>query len=186
LLYLLGGAARVGKSTLSRKLLIERHIPYLPIDTLKMGFANGMPTLAVDPNASSLVIGEQLWPVLHAMSVCLLENDLAYLLEGDMLLPKYVDALLRDHGPATVRACFLGYTTVSLDRKLWEIRRYGGGPDDWMRDLTDAEVLDLIAENVQYSRYLQQECALYGIAYFDTAEDYPGILERAYHYLVAT
>ncbi len=37
--YLVGGASRAGKSTLARRLLMERSIPYFSIDILMMGVA---------------------------------------------------------------------------------------------------------------------------------------------------
>lgn len=50
MLYLVGGASRAGKSTLSRRLLDRQRIPYFSIDVLAMGLVNGWPALRLDPD----------------------------------------------------------------------------------------------------------------------------------------
>jgi hypothetical protein len=47
MLYLIGGTSRSGKSIISRKLLTEKGIPYFPLDSVVMGFTNGMPELGI-------------------------------------------------------------------------------------------------------------------------------------------
>jgi hypothetical protein len=65
--YLLGGASRAGKSTLARRLLRERGVPYFPLDYLLLGLENGVPSLGVTPG-NPAVVGEQLWPLVRAMA----------------------------------------------------------------------------------------------------------------------
>jgi hypothetical protein len=184
MLYLLGGASRAGKSKLARRLLDERRIPYFSFDILMMGLANGLPEFGLNPDDSGIVRGEQLWPILRAMCVNVLETNVTYLFEADLLLPKHAAELMREHG-AQVRACFIGYTEVSPEAKLQEIRRFGGEPNDWVQESTDDDVLTLINEMMEFSSYLQRECAIHHLEYFDSSADFPGTLDAAFHYLTA-
>lgn len=181
-LSLLGGASRAGKSLLAHRLLLERQLPYLPLDALKMGISNGLPELGVDPNASPVVYGEQLWPLIQALAINLIESDLSYVLEGDALLPKHA-ADLSQRYPDQVRVAFLGYTMADPGEKLQAIRAFGGGANDWVQGYPDKYVQDLISEMTAFSRYLERECAQHHLAYFDSSSDFLGTLEQAFRYL---
>jgi chloramphenicol 3-O-phosphotransferase len=89
MLYLLGGAARSGKSTIARKFLAETGIPFFDLDYLMMGFANGLPDYGVDPDDDELRVGELLWPVVKPMATAMLENEFNYLIEGAQLHPRH-------------------------------------------------------------------------------------------------
>ena len=59
MLVFIGGAARTGKGILVRRLLTERHMPYLNLDVLKMGLTRGVPELDIDPDAGGIAVGER-------------------------------------------------------------------------------------------------------------------------------
>jgi hypothetical protein len=46
----------------------------------------------------------------------------------------------------------LGYSTISPDRKLQEIRTHGGHPNDWPHEYTDADLLALINREIAFSQ----------------------------------
>ena len=184
MLYLLGGASRAGKSKLARRLLIERQIPYLSTDMLVMGFANGLPEFGVDPNAFPTHYGEKLWPLLRAMAINVLESERTFLFEGDALLPKQVAELLSTSSPQ-IKAGFLGYSHPNSGEKFQAIRTLGD-ENDWLIDHADAAVFDLISEMTDFSRYIEQECAVYHIPYFDSSEDFLSAHEAAYAYFISS
>jgi hypothetical protein len=183
LLIFLGGAARTGKGILVRKLLAERQFPYLNLDVLKMGLARGVPEFEFNPDAGGLVVGEKLWPLVREMSMSLLRDGIDYVIEGE-LLPKHVAALQQKY-PAQVKACFLGYTTITPAQKLQEIRTHGGHPNDWPRDCSDENLLKIITEMLEFSHYLKEECARHHLRYFDTSEHFMETLEGVVAYLGA-
>lgn len=176
MLLFIGGAARTGKGILVRRLLIEHQISYLSLDVLKMGLTRGVPEYAIDPDAGGLAVGERLWPLVREMSHSLLRDDVDYAIEGE-LLPKHV-AALRQYFPQQVKACFLGYTTIAPQQKLHEIRRYCGHPNDWSSEKSDADLLKIIEQMITFSHYLQQECTIYHLPYFDTSEHFLATLDR--------
>jgi len=184
MIYLVGGASRAGKSTLARRLVQQQGIPYFPIDALMMAFANGYAAFGMDPNTPSETRGEQLWPILRALAVNLLEEERThptYLLEGDELLPKYV-AELSSAYPGQVRACFIGYTRAAPAEKLQQVRQ---AEPDWNTWCPDQDVLAFLAYSVRFSRYLESECAAYGLPYFDGSDDFARATEEAGAYLLA-
>jgi hypothetical protein len=183
MLLFICGAARTGKGILARRLLAERRIPYLSLDVLKMGLARGVPEFVFDPDAGGLVVGARLWPLVREMSVSLLAEGVDYAIEGE-LLPKHVAALQGAY-PTQIRSCFLGYTTITPERKLHDIRAYAGYPNDWPSDYSDREMLDIIAGMIEFSRYLEAECAAHHLPYFDTSAQFMATLDRVAAYLCA-
>jgi hypothetical protein len=186
MLYLVGGASRAGKSLLANKLLAQAHVPYFSLDILMMGFARGWPAFGLNPDDAGVVRGEQLWPILRAMAVNILEEAAThptYLLEGDVLLPKHVAELMQSYG-AEVRACFLGYTDVVPLEKLRAIRRF---EDDWGRGWggTDEALCAYLASEMRFSAYLRSECETWGLRYLDCSADLVHTVDEALHHLLA-
>ncbi len=82
MLYLLGGAARTGKTTIAQAFLSKTGIPFFSLDFLMMGFANGLPEYGLDPEADELLVAEQLWPVVRAMLTAMVEEEIDYWSKG--------------------------------------------------------------------------------------------------------
>ena len=181
MLIFIGGAARTGKGILARRVLAERQLPFLSLDVLKMGLARGMPECAIDPDAGGMQVAERLWPLVREMSISLLHDDQDYVFEGE-ILPKYVDALQLDY-PTKVRACFLGYNTLTPPQKLHQIRMYGGHPNDWPQEYNDADLLTIIVREIAFSEYVQAECTRYHFRYFDTSHNFMQVLDEVATYL---
>jgi hypothetical protein len=181
MLVFIGGAARTGKSLLVRRLLADMQMSYLSIDVLKMGLARGAPEYGLDPDAGGIIVAEKLWPLVREMSASLLREGIDYAMEGE-LLPRHVDALRRAH-PSQVKACFLGYSTITPTQKLHEIRTYSGHPNDWSSTYADASLLGIIAREIAFSQYLIDECAKYDLRYFDTSHDFVQTQERVVAYI---
>ena len=117
-----------------------------------------------------------MWPLVREMSLNLVEERADYVFEGE-ILPKHVDAFRQVH-PTQVNACFLGYTTISPDQKLHEIRSHSGYPNDWPQSYTDADLLAIIRREIAFSQYLQAESARVNFPYFDLSDQFMPILEK--------
>jgi hypothetical protein len=175
MLIYIGGAARTGKGILVRRLLHEHRMSFLSLDVLKMGLTRGVPEYDIDPDAGPIIVSERLWPLVREMSINLLGEGVDYIIEGEVL-PKHVAAFQRDH-PGKVKACFLGYVPITLEQKLREIRAHAGLPNDWSSEYSDPELLNVITEMIIFSQYLKDECAVYGLRYFDTSENFEQVLD---------
>lgn len=176
MIHYIGGAARSGKGILVRRLLTDLHLPYLNLDVLKMGLTRGLPELAFDPDAGGMRVAERLWPLVREMSENLFADHANYVFEGE-ILPKNVDAIRQVH-TTQVNACFLGYSTISPDQKLREIRLHSGYPNDWPQSYTDADLLAIIHREIAFSQYLQAESAWFHFPYFDLSDQFMPVLEK--------
>jgi hypothetical protein len=181
MLLIVGGPARTGKGIIARRLLIETHLPYLSLDIVKMGLANGVPAFGMDPDESSIIVAEKLWPLVRAMAINMIETGMDYIIEGE-ILPHHVHELIQHH-QADLKACFLGYREIAPAQKLREIREFGGHPNDWISTFSDAYILELINQMITFSHYLHAECARLGLPYFDTSRNFRQTLDHVVDYL---
>ncbi|MCC6443836.1 MAG: hypothetical protein IT210_10325 [Armatimonadetes bacterium] len=184
MLYLIGGAARAGKTLITQRMFREKRTPYVCIDYLVSGLDQGAPALDIDAESPNLIRGEKVWPVLEPMLRNIVEVEPRYTVDGDILFPKYVRQLSAAY-PDKIRAVFLGYANISAPQKLREIRSFGGGVNDWLQDHDDGYILALVEEMIEFSAYLQAECLRCGISYFDTSSDFTEAVDRAYDYLIS-
>jgi hypothetical protein len=183
MLLFIGGAARTGKGQLVRRLLLEMQMSFLSIDVLKMGLTRGVPEFGLDPDAGGMAVAEKLWPLVREMSINLLGEGVDYALEGE-LLPQHMDAF-RQADSAQIKACFLGYATISPTQKLHDIRTYSGHPNDWSSTYTDSELLNIITREIAFSQFLMEACVRYGLRYFDTSDDFVATLDQVVAYVRA-
>lgn len=170
MLFLLGGAARAGKSQVARRFQTQTGIPSFCLDYLMMGFAQGLPAYGVNPEDDELCIADRLWPVVRAMALAMTEDELDYLIEGVQLRPRSVAELIQRR-PQFVRACFLGYAEIEPLAKARQLRAYGGGLDDWMRAYDDTQMLREVQRLIALSATLRDECAACSLSYFEVGLD---------------
>jgi hypothetical protein len=154
------------------------------LDVLKMGLYRAVPSLEVDPSAPSDEVGEKMWPLVRAMAENALETGVDCIFEGDMLLPSQVAEFLAGE-EAQVRTGFVGYPSIEPARKLAEIRQHSGYPNDWLNEHDAQEILDLVEYGIEYSRFLRDESARYGLEYFDCSREFEQTIHTAVQYLLA-
>ena len=184
MLYLIGGAARSGKSTLARRLLEAHRMPFFCLDYLTSGLEAGIPGLGVRHDVPDRRRGELVWPVVRGLLRNVVEVEPGYVVEGDVLLPAPIAEFAAAHR-GQVRACFLGYSRCPTDSKRASIRSSPSAVNDWVAGMSDRELADLVAEMQGFSRYLEDECERCGLAYFDGGASFSDALRQAEHYLVA-
>ena len=177
MLYLIGGAARTGKTLLSERLLKEKKIPCFCLDFLVTAIDRNL------HNIPSRQAAHKIWPHLESMLRNIVEVKSNYIIEGDKLLPEHVNKLIQDY-PNQITSCFLGYPNIDPLHKIKEIKEHPGHINDWTRESSETELRDLVTEMLDYSLYLQTECFKYNLIYFDTSEDFINTIEKAYRYLI--
>ena len=181
MIYILGGASRSGKTLLSRRAVSEKGIPYFPLDALFGGLANGVPQLDIMYDQSFTERAEKIWPVAKPLLGFFFHEERDFLIEGDSILPVQVQELASEGNK--VRACFLGYSEVSKEEKIALVRMYHQGTIDWTKDISDEEMLDLVDQMIEFSKYLKEECAKYDIEYFDISHNFEEPRKEAFNYL---
>jgi len=181
MLYILGGASRSGKTLLSRRCVREKQIPYFPLDGLFGALVNGSKEFDVKYADSLMERPVKMWPLTKELLKFFLSEEREYLVEGDTVLPSQINEFIAEG--KDIKCCFLGYTQLTKDQKLAMVRQYHQGEKDWTKDISDEEMLRLIEEMIQFSKYLEQECMKYGIKYFDVSHDFEGVRNSAFEYL---
>ncbi len=182
MLFLIGGAARAGKTILARRICAGRGAAHISIDTVIARLATTMPELGLEIRDPARKRAEIVWPVLRAIAENSSRASTEFLLEGDALLPSQAASVIQAR-PGAVKACFIGYAHANPETKLREIRRYAAGRDDWTHELGDAALLKLIGELRTFSGYLRSECGRHGVAYFDASDRFAIALQDAESYL---
>ena len=183
MLILIGGAPRAGKGIVSRRCLDAISVPVLSLDVLKMGLHHAVPEVGVEAGADPSEVGKRMWPLVRSMATNVLECELDYLFEGDMLLPDQA-AELMSLGEGAVRVCFMGYADIDPDRKFGEIRRHQGLPNDWLNEHDDDYVIEVVEYGIDFSRRISRRCEALGIRYFDGSKDFDGAIDDDVDYLI--
>ena len=166
-LYLVGGAARVGKSSLAQRLLAVDGIPWLPTDVLRTVLRRVLPELDAidqDPVDASL-LAEVMYPhVERAAEVCAEEAD-RFLIEGFELAPSYPGRLRAALADTEVRACFLGHGSFSIA----DLAGYRG-PKPQHHGASRQDLGEAAGWIRRRSRQLHDECGDVGVPYVDVGE----------------
>jgi hypothetical protein len=182
MLYIVGGAARTGKSIIASRFMQDAGVPYFSLDILMVGLSRGFPEHGINPEDPDHKNAGKMWPVVRAMSINIIEAGIEYLLEGVSILPVQVNELMGLH-PDDTKACFIGYTDISPEKKLEAIREHSAYPNNWSKDYSDQQLLDLINNMIKHSLYLRDECTRYAVPYFDQSEDFVRTIDEVLEYL---
>lgn len=182
MLYLIGGVPRVGKSTLANLILERNKIAYIDTDWIVHMLMYASPKLGIktftefnkDEFKNKTV---NFYPFLYQFvkhNQPVVEN---YVIEGDSFLPEHVSALQKEFH---TNACFLG--SSDLQPKI--LLNNPCKNDWWIKKLSPKQLNDLCKWIMDMSGFLEKECGLYKITYFDISINYKEQIEKAYQYLM--
>lgn len=182
MIYLLGGSARTGKTTIAKRFLYEKNISYFSLDYLMMGIANGVPELKVNPESNAFLIGRQLWHIIEPMITAMIENGTTCLFEGNQLIPRNVSQLI-ERFDKEICACFLGFAESEPIQKADEILNYKGTENNWVEEYSYEELIGESCRLIDFSKDVRAECKKYGLTYFDVSTNYDETINQALAYL---
>jgi len=184
MLYFLGGAARSGKSIITRQILAEKGIPFLCLDHLAHGVANTIPQLHIDLNSDDASVGEHMWSLVKSMAKMIIKDRIDYLIEGASLQPKHANELAIEF-PNEVRAVFIGDADADTGEKFKHIKTYGGGADDWMMKFDDMVIKSEVERLKLVSTVLRDECVKFQIRYIEMSQDFDKSTKEVIEYLAS-
>ncbi len=78
MLYIIGGAARSGKTILTRRLFAEHHVPFFCVDYFVSALGEGSPELGIQGESPTRPKAEALWPRIYGMLRNIVEVEPAY------------------------------------------------------------------------------------------------------------
>jgi hypothetical protein len=168
IVYLVGGAPRVGKSSLAQRLLAIDGIPWLPADVIRTVVRRVVPEVdAADQDpVDAAALAEVMYPhIEQAAEVCAEEAD-RFLIEGFELAPSYPIRLRAALGGTEIRACFLGHASFSAA----DLAGYRGPKPQAESDLSPEDLRESASWIRRRSIQLRQECADLRVPYVDVGE----------------
>jgi len=167
-IYLVGGAPRVGKSSLAQRLLATDGIPWLPTDVIRTVVRRLAPDVdAIDQDPTdAAALAEVMYPhIEQAAEVCAEEAD-RFLIEGFELAPSYPARLRAALRGTKVRACFLGHGSLSAE----DLAGYRGPKPQSESELSPEELRESASWIRHRSRQLREQCANLRVPYMDVGE----------------
>ena len=171
MIYLIDGVPRAGKSTLAKKLVEKNGIPFVSTDMVFNMLNDTIPEFnLIEPYAERHI---KFFPFFKNLMKHVQNSVKDYVIEGDIFLPSQVHELTKEY---EIQACFLGFSKITLQ----EIKEHVG-ENDWLGDLSEADLQNLPNWIMETSRGLKDECEKYQIPYVDMIEgSYGRNLDRAY------
>lgn len=163
----IGGVARSGKSTFSRKIKENnKEYNHIPIDyfssSLKHNFKEtGITCNAVIDKNSSKKLSLLLSRVIKIIDL----TDEKFIIDSAHILPNDIIPYL-DKDKWDIY--YLGYTSITSKDKLKLIRKYDG-KCDWTSDKSDEELLIMIEKLIDLSKEIKQDCIDNDITFIDTS-----------------
>ena len=168
MIYLIGGAPRVGKSILGQRVAVNLKTGWISTDLLaELLRVRNEDGAKNEWNAAPEAItatAEKFFPYLERFVWGVSSMAESYVIEGVNFLPAQVAQLSAQY---PIRSVFLGYSYITLerfDRVPGRSRGYAGLPDELRRQIVHDVPL--------WSEFIRQEAARFGYPYVDMIDDY--------------
>ncbi len=78
---------------------------------------------------------------------------------------------------------FMGSPNISPEEKLHNIRQNPNTPIEWTQKLDDNELLKVIHDVINFSKFLKDECNKLGLTFLDTSHDFQKVVDQKYNEL---
>jgi hypothetical protein len=181
MIYLIGGAPRVGKSILSQRTAARLRIGWISTDLLvDMLRVNNSAAQKVEWNADPAAITEaadSFMPYLERFIWGVNSMSESYIIEGVSFLPAHVAQLSEKY---SVSAIFLGCSKMTLE----QFDRFPGHSPGYSF-LSAAQRNQIVQDVPHWSEFIRQEAARLGYTYVDLAGDFNTHLMEAEVLLMA-
>lgn len=175
MIYLIGGAPRVGKTTLSQLFASQLKAGWISTDVLHgvlnlRNYDGPKHEWNAAPEAITMT-AEWFYPYLKRFVWSIGSMAENYIIEGVNFLPAQISQLSEEY---QIRAVFLGCSHMTLDtfdRFPGHSRGYAGLPEEMRRQI--------VADVPRWSEYIRTACESSGYRYVDMADDFPKRLREA-------
>lgn len=183
MLYIVSGASRAGKTIIAKKISTRKSISHFSLDWLVMGFTNGIPEYGIHDLLFPDEIAKRSWSFLKAMFESMIWSDIDYIIEGEAILPELIIELVEKY-PDKLKICFVGFTNVTIEEKLIDIKKYKGQENDWLIDKSDDYIIDHIKNMITHSLEIKTTSEEHRLKYFDTSKDFMSTIDIAIEYML--
>ena len=168
-----GGVARSGKSTFSKRMCEMNRYNRFPLDYVISSLKNNFPECNI---SNSVVIGESSEKIALLLSTIVKimdSKDEKYIIDSAHVMPSdIVPYLDRDKWDIY----FIGYPNISKFTKFSTIRKYDD-KTDWTSRRSDEELLTIVEKLISISKKIQEECEELDVPFIDTSSDMIEVLD---------
>lgn len=175
MVYFIGGAPRVGKTTLAKLILERDGVPFMPADSVRDALDRTYPHLGMNSEGWES-IPDKLFPYLQELVRTVTWQLPRYVIEGDSFFPEHIRRIAETQD---VRAVFIGASAIRLDEILAH-----EGYDDWVGRMPAERQKGMPSWISDVSSRFQRKAAAAGIPYFDLSLGREQQLEAAYSALM--
>lgn len=169
-----GGVARSGKSTFSKRMCNLNKYNHFPLDYVTSSLKNNFPECNI---SSSVVIGdssEKIALLLSTIVRIMDSKDERFIVDSAHVMPKDVVPYLdRDKWDIY----FIGYPNISKFTKFSTIRKYDDHTD-WTSRRSDEELLSIVEKLIGISKKIQEQCEELDIPFIDTSLDMIDVIDE--------
>lgn len=201
MIYLIGGAPRVGKSIAAKKLAKKLKARLVSTDELCEHYSQTIseaerkekfpfPGFSGNPaeNKSApeelvnfqLVEARSLEQEIHLMVSAASSNNETLVIEGVHLLPESIRNLVNESGVEIISAVFVG--SKDAERVAEGIAK-NSSPNNWMRNSNPAVIMQVAGFAAAFSVWIERECRKFGLPYVERTDDFEADIDRAVDYL---
>ena len=167
MIYILGGIAKSGKTTIAKEFNKRYNIPYFSTDYIMMMLHRGNNELDIDPTEGDSIVATKLEPYIYGMLKTMIENKVNYLIEGVHFNPEF-SAKLKEEFPNEIKIIYLGYKDTSVMLKLFELKQYKDDIENtWYTSFTDEQLVELISYLIDESKKVYDLCNIFNLKYID-------------------
>lgn len=174
---IIAGTARAGKTTLSLMLNKEGFVHY-KMDSIKRGICEAYNFKYND--------WEKVSPVMCTIiNRMILDNKTdtnygkeKYLFDTPFIYPRDIEMI----DTTDTLVIFLGYPKTTYQESFNNIRKYDK-ENYWTSRIDDSELMKWCVDNVNFSKYLEAECYIRGIKFFDTSNNREEVLKEVVEYI---
>lgn len=192
MIYLIGGAPRVGKSVLATELALKLSVELFSTDDLDI-YPKNFPSQGFSgtPTNNKLTPKERLEfehkkAYLYDLKITdivskALEENRNIIIEGVHLYPKYARWLIDQYGSDKFRSIFIGSRNKE---QIVAGMKLDTNPNNWLKD-ANREVRSQVADYVAvFSEFLCGETARYNLQYFERTSDFQEDMKYVINYFV--
>lgn len=199
MIYLIGGAPRVGKSTIVKHIVKQQPMHAISTDAIRYMLRHAVPAEALDPaifldfhqdimnswsKDPAVTLDEQnqqskaYWPALKQLLASYDKDGMDIVMEGSAILPAFVSTLGIKN-----QTVFIGNTS---DQHADIIKAQARASEhDWMHAYSDEAIASAASFFKYMSTHLQAEAEHFGMAYFEITDDnFDQSLDLAANYLL--
>lgn len=180
MIYLIGGAPRVGKSTIAKQFADSIKGRFISTDELENPVKQ-LPSVLFysDPKKNTLTPSKRIESIRNEAKQIIFDVESIIrkalnkpqdtIIEGVHLFPVYADEFIRKFGKDKIKIIYIGSTK---DKLILEGIEQNTSPNNWLKDFKQEVIRQIALFTKAFSDYLSKESKKYNLIYKERSNDF--------------